>query len=153
MKTLAIPEVKQEIIERVRRVQPDSPRRWGIMTAPQMICHLADSFRGVTGEKGTRMAKGIPMRGLIKFFALRVPLPWPHGVPTLPEMDQVKGGGTPPSEFKSDVLELERLVNKITAIPRKFEWAPHPIFSRMNEQEWMRWSYLHMDHHLRQFGV
>jgi hypothetical protein len=28
----------------------------------------------------------------------------------------------------------------------------HPIFGRMTEAEWMRWGYLHTDHHLRQFG-
>jgi hypothetical protein len=29
----------------------------------------------------------------------------------------------------------------------------HPIFGAMSERAWLRWGYLHMDHHLRQFGV
>jgi len=27
------------------------------------------------------------------------------------------------------------------------------MFPEMNEREWMRWGYLHADHHLRQFGA
>jgi hypothetical protein len=117
-----------------------------------MICHLADSFRAVSGEKAVSPAKGIPLRGFVKWFALYVPLPWPHGVKTRPEMDQSQGG-TPPGDFAADLLELRRLVDKVTGNPRQFEWQPHPIFHSMTEQDWMRWGYLHMDHHLRQFGV
>jgi len=33
------------------------------------------------------------------------------------------------------------------------ETRPHPIFGWMSEASWMRWAYLHTDHHLRQFGA
>ena len=29
----------------------------------------------------------------------------------------------------------------------------HPLFGRMSEAAWLRWGYLHVDHHLRQFGA
>jgi hypothetical protein len=35
------------------------------------------------------------------------------------------------------------------SIPSMF---PHPIFGRITRAEWLRWGYLHADHHLRQFG-
>jgi len=31
--------------------------------------------------------------------------------------------------------------------------ATHPLFGPMNYEDWMRWGYLHADHHLRQFGL
>ena len=32
-------------------------------------------------------------------------------------------------------------------------YAPsHPMFGPMTPEDWMRWGYLHADHHLRQFG-
>jgi hypothetical protein len=34
-----------------------------------------------------------------------------------------------------------------------FQFARHPIFGELTEREWMRWGYLHTDHHFRQFGV
>jgi hypothetical protein len=32
------------------------------------------------------------------------------------------------------------------------DWR-HPIFGELTDSERMRWGYLHMDHHLRQFGA
>ncbi len=52
MKSLADPAVQEELLSRLRRVRPDTPRRWGRMSAPQMVCHLSDSFKGVMGLRG-----------------------------------------------------------------------------------------------------
>jgi hypothetical protein len=49
--------------------------------------------------------------------------------------------------------ELRGLIDRFTRQPRDFELQMHPIFGAMTEEEWMRWGYLHMDHHLRQFGA
>jgi hypothetical protein len=151
MKTLGQTPCRQEISDRLGFVRVDSQRRWGKMTAHQMICHLSDSFRGVTGEKALHSRAGA-FRGLMKWGALYVPLKWPHGVQTMPEMDQ-EIGGTRPVELNADVRELRRAMERFTRQPRDFTWGPHPIFGVMADQEWMRWAYLHMDHHLRQFGV
>jgi hypothetical protein len=151
-KTLKNVEDRREIAERLGRVRVDSARRWGKMSAHGMVCHLSDSFRGVMGEKALAAKPGTFGRGFMKWAALRLPLPWPHGVKTMPEMDQ-EIGGTTPTEFEGDMWELRRLFERFTREPRDFAWRPHPIFLEMSEEEWMRWGYLHMDHHLRQFGV
>jgi hypothetical protein len=41
----------------------------------------------------------------------------------------------------------------ITAQPRTFEWHTHPLLGTMSNAAWLRWGYLHVDHHLRQFGA
>jgi hypothetical protein len=155
-RTLANPTDKQQIVERLARTQASSARLWGRMTALQMICHLTDSFRVTIGEKTwtTRRISVTPIplpNWFVKWVALEVPLPWPRGVPTRPEVD-VERGGTPPSDFEADRRELQRLLDRFTRQPRDFQWRPHPIFGTMSDREWMRWGYLHMDHHLRQFG-
>jgi hypothetical protein len=43
-------------------------------------------------------------------------------------------------------------MEKFTGRPRSFDFRPHPMFKEMSEKDWMRWGYLHTDHHLRQFG-
>ena len=92
----------------------------------------------------------VTKRTVIKWIALYAPLKWPRGVPTRPEVDQ-EVGGTKPSHFAADVTQLEMLVELITT--RKGCFGPtHPIFGNMSDTDWMRWAYLHMDHHLRQFG-
>jgi hypothetical protein len=39
------------VLDRMSKVRPDSQRRWGSISAHQMICHLSDSFRVALGEK------------------------------------------------------------------------------------------------------
>jgi hypothetical protein len=156
-RTLASSADKEQIALRLRKVHASSERRWGRMTAPQMICHLADSFRVTIGEKPWATARisvtSIPLPcWFVKWVALQTPFPWPHGVETRPEVD-VERGGTRPLDFEADRLELERLLTRFTRRPRDFEWQPHPMFGAMANADWMRWGYLHMDHHLRQFGV
>jgi len=150
MKTMARAQDKEEIVRRLRTIRADSGRRWGRMSAHQMICHLSDSFLAVTGQRDVSPASGLLQSTLIKWIALYAPLKWPRGVPTRPEVDQ-EVGGTKPSHFAADVTQLEMLVELITT--RNGCFGPtHPIFGNMSDTDWMRWAYLHMDHHLRQFG-
>ena len=58
-----------------------------------------------------------------------------------------------PTAFDRDVASLEALVEVVTTQPGFFKGRRHPIFGSLSEAAWMRWGYLHMDHHLRQFGV
>ena len=44
------------------------------------------------------------------------------------------------------------LIEDVAGQPRKLRGSVHPIFGRMSERTWLRWAYLHTDHHLRQFG-
>ena len=152
MNTLADERNKAEILRRLKAVRPDTPRRWGRMSAHQMVCHLTDACRMATGEKPVSRASGVLQRTVVKWIALYTPLPWPSGILTRPEIDQ-EASGTCPTDFAADVAELEALVEVLTAEKRRFAWPSHPIFGRMSEADWLRWAYLHMDHHLRQFGA
>jgi uncharacterized protein DUF1569 len=153
VKTLARPHDKDEILRRLKALRPENRRRWGRMSAPRMVCHLSDSFRMGMGQKPVSHATGLLQRTIVKWIALYVPLRWPGGrILTRPEIDQ-EVGGTKPGEFAADVAELEALVEIVIAQAGTFEWTPHPIFGRMSEADWLRWGYLHMDHHLRQFGA
>ncbi len=152
MKTLATVRDRGEILRRLREVRPESPRVWGRMSAHQMICHLSDSFRMAIGQKPVSSTGGPLRQKCFQWVALYLPLRWPTGViQTRPEIDQ-ETGGTPPADFAADIAELERLFELVTAEPRGVEWQPHPMFGTMSDAAWLRWGYLHMDHHLRQFG-
>jgi Protein of unknown function (DUF1569) len=150
MKRLSNERSNAEILRRLKTVRPDSQRRWGRMSAHQMICHLSDAFRMATGAKAVSDATGPLEQTVLKWIALYSPLPWPHGILTRPEVDQ-EFGGTCPTDFASDVAALEALVESITTQP--VVWSTHPIFGKMSDSAWRRWAYLHMDHHLRQFGA
>jgi hypothetical protein len=152
MKTLARQRDKAELVHRLRALPPDSVGHWGRMSVHQMVCHLCDGFRMGTREKPVRSIAGQLRGTTIKWIALWLPMRWPPGIRTTPEIDQARLG-TPPTEFAADVAQLEALLDLVTAQPRKFAWQAHPLFGRMSEAAWLRWGYLHVDHHLRQFGA
>jgi len=136
---------------RLRRLAPDSPRQWGRMTPHQAVCHLSDSFSAIMGDKSASSIANPFSRTVIKWIALNAPMKWPTGVKTMPEVDQ-EIGGTKPVEFARDRHDLEALMEQF-AVKQGRELQPHPMFGRMTTEQWQRWGWLHMDHHLRQFGV
>jgi len=153
VKSLARPGDKAELLQRLKGLGPESARRWGRMTAHQMVCHLCDGFRMRTGEKAVSDATSLLQRTVVKWVALYAPMRWPRGITTRPEIDQCAGGGMRPSDFNADVAQLEALVDLVSAPSPGFDWSRHPIFGPMSEAQWLRWGYLHLDHHLRQFGA
>jgi uncharacterized protein DUF1569 len=142
----------QELLERLQRLRPNAPALWGKMNAHQMVCHLNDAFELAMGLKTASEEVTFLNRTLVRWIALRAPFTWPKGVPTRPEMDQL-AGGTPPDEFARDATALAAAIQRFGRQPRDFQFTRHPIFGDLTEWEWLRWGYLHADHHFRQFGV
>jgi hypothetical protein len=150
-RSLADPANVDEIMARVGRLEPTSARQWGTLTPNEMLCHLADSFRAMLGERPVApSASTLLQRTVVKWIALHTSLPWPQGVPTRPEVDP-KRGGTRPAEFDRDRIAVIDLVRRFIAPDATY--ARHPGFGAMTRKEWLLWAYGHVDHHLRQFGV
>jgi hypothetical protein len=152
MNTLADERCKAEILRRLRMLHPDLERRWGRMSAHQMVCHLADCFRMALGQKDVSRATGLLQQTLVKWLALYLPMHWRAGIATRPEINQ-ELTGTRPHDFAADLAAVEALIEVMTGARGKADWPAHPIFGPMSRTAWMRWGYLHTDHHLRQFGV
>jgi hypothetical protein len=150
MKTLANAKDKEEIAQRLLAIGPANQRRWGRMTVAEMVCHVTDALIVSMGEKPARPVNNWFSRSLFKWAGLWFPTKWPHGVRTVPECE-ARAGGTAPAEMDADLKELREAFDRFTRLPRGYDLQAHPIFGPMNEKEWMRWGYLHMDHHLRQF--
>jgi hypothetical protein len=123
------------------------------MSVHQMVCHVSDGYRLLTGDVTSAPAPTPLPRPVMKWIALYTPVRWPTDIATTPELDQYIGG-TVPADFAADVAALERLLTTIAAERGgRLSGIVHPIFGRMSESAWLRWGYLHADHHLRQFGA
>ena len=73
---------RTQIIDRIRHLRRDTPRRWGKMSADQMLWHVNSGLLMALGQIDVPPRK-LPMpRPLVRFFVLN--LPWPKGVPTMP---------------------------------------------------------------------
>ena len=150
MRNLSVAADRRSITERISALKSPDRALWGRMTVDQMVCHLCDAFRLPLGEKSAADMSTFFSRNILKFAALRLPAKWPHGTPTMPEVEQGVGG-TAPVEFEKDRAALLSLVDRCS----KSTFDPailHPIFGRMSGGDWLRLGYLHADHHLRQFG-
>ena len=122
------------------------------MTPSEMLCHLHDSFLVSFGEKHVSPATGLFQRTVIKYVAFNLPMKWPKNVQTRPELMQGQGGTTP-QQFQEDRARLAATIARFSVPDPKVGTASHPIFGTMTIAEWMRWGYLHCDHHFRQFGI
>ena len=121
------------------------------MTAGEAVCHLAICYQVVVGGGVVRERTGPVQRTVFKYAALHTPVQWAHGYPTLPEL-KAGAPGVIPMHFDDDRQRLLESFDGFLASPVR-DSAAHPIFGPLTQWEWMRWGYLHADHHLRQFGL
>ena len=149
-KTLAKTADCEEIARRIAALTPDARRVWGSMSIGGMLCHVDDSYRAVMGEKTlSYMKMNLPPR-VAKFFALRSPTRWPRNLMTGESVRQ-GGGGTPPIEFAEDRARLLKTFERFCGCTQLM--TVHPMLGSMKHTDWLRWGYLHADHHLRQFSA
>ena len=149
MHTISDPADFAALRERLLALHREDLRHWGVMDAGQMVCHIRGAFRTAMGEIP---CEPIPMpmpRAALKALALWAPLPWKRNFETVPALKL----GTPEmavTSFETDraeaVADMERFCR-----PEQVR-VDHAFFGPMSYADWMRWGYLHTDHHLRQFG-
>ncbi len=148
MRTMFDDGVRREMIGRIRSLRPDSARRWGRMSAPQMIVHLTDQMSHTLGDHPVAPMKG-PLRFPFVGHIVIYWLPWPKG--------RVKGPPeafvTKPAEWKSDVDRLEKMLERLAARDPDGAWPEHAKFGKISGRDWGCFCYRHFDHHLRQFGA
>ncbi|WP_263365103.1 DUF1569 domain-containing protein [Edaphobacter bradus] len=148
MKSLASAEVLSEMRGRLLRLRAEDRALWGKMTASQMARHLVCSCQMALGDR-TMEAQKVPAPVVVKWVALRSGLRWPKNLATTPELARAL---EEPSEGTFDELVCEA-IKTMEAVASGTHLAPrHPMFGTMSATDWMRWGYLHADHHLRQFG-
>jgi hypothetical protein len=72
---------------------------------------------------------------------------------------EIKSGAEPasvvvdPATFRKDVERAAVLLQQLAAAPPDALVDQHPILGPMTRANWMRWAFMHTDHHLRQFGL
>jgi len=150
MRTMAVPEDAQSIIERMKKLCPEDAARWGRMNAHQMLRHLGEAMQVPLGEIEVSVAD-VPelQRKAFKWAALYVPLKWRRNFPTRPEIDQCFLNPYL-NDFETDRESAIALARRL--LDADLDGKRHPYFWTMTRAEWLRWGWLHADHHLRQFG-
>jgi hypothetical protein len=134
------------ILDRLRRVRPETKPAWGSLDAPRMLCHVADQLRVAVGDVPTRPTHSLLSRTLVKALVVNTGLKPPRGkVQTAPEMLTSR-----PSSWEADLAACLELVDRVAGGTAN---AIHPAFGPLSPQEWGRLCWKHVNHHLVQFGV
>ncbi len=137
---------RDAILARLQRLTPTRQPRWGTLTAPRLLCHLADQLRVSLGDIPTRRHDSALSRTLLRWLVVYSPLKAPPGrVQTAPEMLT-----TAPTQWEQDLRACEVLIQRLASTPTA---AVHPFFGPLTHAEWGRLGWKHLDHHLRQFGL
>lgn len=148
MRTMFDRATHAEILDRIRTLRPNADRRFGRMTAPQMVAHLTDQMRHALGDVSTKPHRGLLRNGLVRYLVIYW-LPWPKGRITGPPEAFV----TQPTTWDADIATMMELVDRFVARGPSGDWPEHAFFGRMTGKDWGVFCVKHFNHHLRQFGV
>lgn len=151
MKNTLTPEGKRAILDRLEKLAPDTPARWGSMKVNQMLAHMNDAHKIALGMKSAEDKSNFYTHNIMFPVAVYLLPSWPKGEKTAPELDQKQAG----SKAKDFYTELEFLYKMMDILEEREEskLQPHPMFGRLSKKQWSDLLYKHFDHHLRQFGV
>ncbi len=141
-----------EILKRVSKTTLQSPRLWGSMSVNQMLTHVADQIRICLGELPSKPRGNWLTRKIVGWIAVNVPLQMPKNMKTIAELDPNKKYMTQPTDFQKDFDTLIASYNKMLNLPDSHQFE-HPVFGKLSKKDVIKLTNIHLDHHLRQFGV
>ena len=150
MRSIADQTVLESLITRLQHLTPAHAAAWGTMNGQQMARHLGDASEAVLKLRPfASRARGKPSP-LRKFLLLHVLRQMPRGIRAGADP---AGAAVDPANFPADVERAVSLLRALAAAPPDGLIDGHPVLGPMSRANWMRWAYMHTDHHLRQFGV
>ena len=146
IKNLFDPAVKQEIIDRINKLTPQTQHLWGKMNVAQMLAHVQ---LPISCAYGTHQVKGsflLKLLGPLFKGILYNDKPYKQGLPTDPTYVVVDS-----KDFEKEKQGLLEKLNRFSGETIVLE--NHPVWGKMTKEQWSRATWKHLDHHLKQFGV
>jgi hypothetical protein len=136
--------------DRLGRVRPDSPRRFGKLDPPGMMRHLRRTLEPVVGDYTPENMDNFVTRRAV-FHWLFLVMPWPKGRVVAPDWL------TPPAEADLDqeraslFAVMERFADLHAQDPRRK--VRNPLLGDVSLDYTSRLQGKHLNHHAVQFGV
>ena len=143
---------REEVFSRIQKLTVESKGKWGRLSAPQMIRHLAEACRLAFDEIPIADQSTFFTRTLAKWIFLsniKPPGREKGKIKTLAEVDIV--------ELKTTVAEMQIEKDNYKALVERMINTPelskkHPLFGKMSRKDWGLLTYAHADYHLTQFS-
>ena len=138
---------RERLLGRIHSLGPDSARRWGSLTLPGVLAHMAKQIELALGDLESQPAPSMLRRFGLKYLIIYV-MPWPQGVKTAPVLLSPDA-----DDVETERQGLVRAIERAAAAGPGGEWAEHPLFGPLPGPAWGALMAKHLDHHLRQFST
>ena len=146
VKNLFDTTVKQEIIDRINKLTPQSQRQWGKMDAAQMLAHCQMPLGVAVGKHKLKRNFFLSLIGPLFKKQLYNDKPFKRSLPTDKSFIM-----TDAKDFEKEKEGLLQMIDSFSESTMSDE--PHPFFGKLTKEEWSKGTWKHLDHHLQQFGV
>ena len=137
---------KQEIIDRINKLTPQSQRQWGKMDAGQMLAHCQMPLGVAIGKHKLKRNFFLSLIGPLFKKQLYNDKPFKRSLPTDKSFIM-----TDAKDFEKEKEGLLQMIDSFSESTMSDE--PHPFFGKLTKEEWSKGTWKHLDHHLQQFGV
>ena len=144
--------LRNDLIKKIKSIDPEEKPKWGLMNVQQMVEHLSDSVREANGRVPKTLITPSDKLLRVKEFMMS----------EKPFKENTKNVQMPaiPAPVKRATMDeaLDELQTELMDFFKVFENEPkktitNPFFGDLNFNEWVHLLHKHTIHHLRQFGV
>jgi hypothetical protein len=147
--SITTPAILEEMVARLGGLRQDTQRKWGTLTAAEMVCHIADCSASILGRSDSnRPAKHRPM---LKWLALYTAIPWTRGRRT--PASSIPDGWLPSRGIRIGSKAGDRRAAEPGGRSDGAFPTNHAVFGTMTPRDWRHWACRHTDYHLKQFGL
>ena len=136
------------LIKRVQKLSATTICTWGNMTSSAMLYHCNITNKAILRAPASVKKLTLKQR-ILKFLIFYIKKEIPRGIKGNPTFFPTENELL---NFEDQRDEWIDTIAKFPLVTDPLEGA-HPVFGRLDTREWGRFVWLHMDHHLRQFGV
>jgi hypothetical protein len=149
MKSIFIEDDNAELINRINQLSAPMPALWGKMNPAQMMAHCQASINIALGNARVKrhwlgiLFGNIGKKRLLKAGKLD------KYTPTYKDFEMT--GDLDFEEEKEKFIAL--IKSALIKGPQSLVKYPHPYLNTFKDDEWSQLNWMHLDHHLRQFGV
>ena len=147
-KNVSDQHVADEIVARAAALRLTHYPKWGSMHVTEML-HHCNTVNTMILEGRADNRKHTVKQRLLKFFFLHIMRKFLKNVkaPSIVKKSEITA-----EKFEEEKIRFAETIQKFTDRTRAIE-ARHPFFGKLNTREWGVFTWMHMDHHLRQFGA
>ncbi len=136
-------------ISRINKLTPESKALWGKMSVDQMLSHCQAPFDFTFGTKPMKANFIIRLFGKILKKKVFGATEFKKNSPTAPAFIRKET-----YDFEASKNGLIERINVFSDVGQMaIKTSKHPFFGELTYDEWSKMHTMHLDHHLRQFGV